>query len=364
MHELYNNQRALIFGKNFPVVVVSVIGLISLLSSVSNWMLGITHPLNWIGFGIFLVSFLLLLIGKTKEYLHVYLLLAVLIYCPCVFIITDGFKGSNPLFAVVGVFLFVALYSERIRWYLVSLECVIYLALSFLQTIKPEWFVSYTDDASRLTAMCISIVLSFLGISLSIGAFLKAFEEKNAYNNELLKKLSDINMRLEELSVRDALTGVFNRRYLLEELESIIAKSNLQQDPLSLLMIDLDLFKDINDNYGHVYGDWVLSEVCETIKKGMRSTDFLARYGGEEFVVVLPHTSLRDASCIAERIRKLVSEIKTRESITISISIGVAQYQSQQSITDLIQSADACLYQAKHDGRNMVVAQDADQLSF
>lgn len=364
MSEFYNNEKALMFGVRFPKTIIIIISVGSLLSSLSNMMLGITHPLNFMGYVVSFGGLLVLLVKKTKELLHFFLAVAIVIYCPCVYIITEGFRGSNPMFAVAGVVLLIVLYSERIKWILVSLECTIYLSLSAIQMYRPSWFVTYADEQARLTAMCVSLVLSFVGCSVFINTLITVFEKKNSDNQELMKKLTKANHNLEELSIRDSLTGIFNRRYLLKISEELIKDYERMNSQMSVLMIDIDYFKKVNDTYGHVFGDWVLVRVSEMIKEGLRGTDILARYGGEEFSVILPNTELKDATQIAERVRKHVASMRNRKGGAVTVSIGVAEYQPGQSMVELIECADKCLYEAKRRGRDRVVFEMEDTESL
>jgi diguanylate cyclase (GGDEF)-like protein len=151
----------------------------------------------------------------------------------------------------------------------------------------------------------------------------------------------------------DPLTGVSNRRELDRYLEKILGKMR----PMSVIMIDIDHFKKVNDTYGHSAGDVVLQQFAATVKGSIRPADFLGRYGGEEFMVVCG-ADLQESAEIAERVRITVSKtpINVPENITISItaSMGVAEYNSEDTIETLVKRADNALYRAKQGGRNRV----------
>lgn len=177
------------------------------------------------------------------------------------------------------------------------------------------------------------------------------------------KKLeSDIRASFEEmekLAIKDGLTGLFNHRHLVEALESEYKKAKRHSQPLSCIMIDLDYFKAVNDNFGHQFGDFVLVEAAQILKRLVRDTDFVARYGGEEFFIVLPNTDAQGAYILAERIRE-VFEInqfahnKNTETVTISAGISSTFDQNVINVTELIANADKALYCAKRRGRNNV----------
>jgi two-component system cell cycle response regulator len=163
------------------------------------------------------------------------------------------------------------------------------------------------------------------------------------------------------LTIIDALTAIHNKRYLLEFLDRELARSARHHRPLSLVMIDIDRFKLINDELGHLAGDFTLRELVSLIKDAIRKEELLARYGGEEFIVVLPETTREGAQQMAERLRHLVESHDFRyeeRHYKITISLGLIATEGEEALTpnDLIKQADEKLYQAKHEGRNRVVA--------
>jgi len=167
-------------------------------------------------------------------------------------------------------------------------------------------------------------------------------------------------IRLESLT--DPVTLVSNRQFFDDSITSLFRGARDSGDPLSLLMLDIDHFKKVNDKYGHQIGDFVLRAVATKIKGLVRSDDVAARYGGEEFAVIVPKQPLAVAKILAERIRSAIeaADIKMRSSGTslgrVTISIGVAQLRETEGIEDFIRRADQCLYAAKRAGRNRVVA--------
>ena len=178
------------------------------------------------------------------------------------------------------------------------------------------------------------------------------------------EELEAANAKLREFSATDELTGLRNRGYFKDAFRTYCVEAFRHQHPLSLLIMDIDRFKDFNDSYGHLVGDECLKVVAHSIASVVtRSPDLLARYGGEEFVAVLPDTTLEGARCVAERIRKRIAETPFRvsnEQITITLSIGVSSQipETSDMSQQLFEHADAALYQAKKDGRNRVVISD------
>ena len=163
------------------------------------------------------------------------------------------------------------------------------------------------------------------------------------------------------LTIIDALTDIHNKRYLLEFLDRELARSARYRRPLSLVLFDLDRFKKVNDELGHLGGDFTLREVAACVKAIVRKEELFARYGGEEFAVVLPETDRAGGLQFAERIREVVEKRSFQyedKNYGITISLGVASTEGDAGLTphELIRQADEKLYQAKREGRNRVIA--------
>ncbi|MCB9757131.1 MAG: GGDEF domain-containing protein [Candidatus Omnitrophica bacterium] len=165
---------------------------------------------------------------------------------------------------------------------------------------------------------------------------------------------------IEQLAITDSLTEVHTRRHVMERLEEERSRAQLHKTNMSFLMIDIDFFKNFNDQYGHLTGDQILREISLIIKANIREIDIIGRYGGEEFCVVLPDTDYEAAVYVAERIRAAVeaATIKAYDTMTkATVSIGIAVYtQDGKEINELIDKADWALYRAKKEGRNRVCA--------
>jgi len=168
---------------------------------------------------------------------------------------------------------------------------------------------------------------------------------------EAENKLRRANRRLEELSITDDLTGIYNRRHFYEKLSEMTARAKRYKLPLSLLMFDVDHFKSYNDTRGHLAGNRVLERVGRIISEEIREVDWGFRYGGDEFTVILPETSKKDATIVAERIRKSFEKSKFDET---TLSIGVAQYDLESELDTLIKHADETMYKAKSKGGNRI----------
>ncbi|HEY5716279.1 MAG TPA: GGDEF domain-containing protein, partial [Psychromonas sp.] len=166
---------------------------------------------------------------------------------------------------------------------------------------------------------------------------------------------------LQNVAFKDNLTDIFNRHYLFERSVSLFNRSREFNEPLSLLLIDIDHFKKINDNYGHLVGDNILKYFVATIQKILRADDLFVRYGGEEFVVLLPKVNIDESLIVAEKLRLSVEQNSYQQkgvNISITISIGGSQYHHDETLEKLISRADLALYSAKANGRNQVQKMD------
>lgn len=171
-------------------------------------------------------------------------------------------------------------------------------------------------------------------------------------------KNAQLFREVKENSVRDALTGCFTRGHALDVIDAELRRARRSQTPVSMIMFDLDHFKDVNDRHGHLCGDAVLSAVGKRMKEVLRGSDLKCRYGGEEFLVLLPETPLHGARRVAETLRKEIAERPvpwSGEALTITASFGLAQtLPGEVNVQAVIARADQALYRAKDDGRNCV----------
>jgi diguanylate cyclase (GGDEF)-like protein len=177
--------------------------------------------------------------------------------------------------------------------------------------------------------------------------FLSGDDVESQYHEEIYR-----------MTIFDGLVQVYNRRYLFEALEREIIRARRHGRDLSVVMFDLDHFKQVNDGYGHLAGDFVLKELARVVQSRIRRDEVFARYGGEEFSLVLPETNLAGAHALAETLRRKVSEhafVFQGETIAVTVSMGIAMLtDADRGATELIQRADEKLYESKRSGRNRV----------
>lgn len=189
----------------------------------------------------------------------------------------------------------------------------------------------------------------------------KSFKFYDEFEQEFLAllKMKTLYSEVELLSITDELTRLYNRRYFEHNLEREFHRAKRYKNNLSLAILDIDFFKKVNDTYGHQFGDFVLREVAKLLKESFRKTDMLYRYGGEELVVIMPETSLENASIPADRLREKIANhefVCEGTKINLTVSVGVSTMKdSFDSPQEIVKTADLALYNAKNTGRNKVV---------
>lgn len=208
----------------------------------------------------------------------------------------------------------------------------------------------------------VAFAVALLQMSM-LGGYIGRLRRKlNARNGELAARNQELEVALQtirDMAIRDELTGTYNRRHLREALTLESMRTDRHGGAFSLLILDIDHFKHINDDYGHLAGDLVLKRVAEIIAGELRQTDVLCRYGGEEFAVLLPQTLLVGARTTAERIRLAVERSQyyaVDSELLVTVSIGVAEYIRREDPERTFQRADEALYRAKDGGRNRTMA--------
>ncbi len=243
---------------------------------------------------------------------------------------------------------------------------------------KPMRVSENEDESSGSTGLeqdnvvsALVVPISARGVVLGVLAVYSGKKDKFTDENEALLAMignqvsvavlnAQLYQKTLDLAQHDGLTGLANRRYLMERLKQEMDRAERYETSLSVIMLDLDKFKSFNDSYGHVKGDELLKAFAAMVRKAVRSTDIAGRYGGEEFCVVLPNTSVKGAQVIAERIRSAMEALRIpledgQPPVGRTASIGVAEFSSRDSIEQLLSHADAALYRAKEGGRNRVV---------
>ncbi len=206
------------------------------------------------------------------------------------------------------------------------------------------------------------VLLARVGAGERVAHLQEQVAEDKRTQQRQMKELAILNRKLKKASITDALTGLPNRRYAMERMQEAWSGRERLPKPMALVMIDIDHFKQVNDQFGHAAGDAVLQKVAEVFREQVRNDESICRIGGEEFLVILPQATLEDAAKCAERIRTAVASAKIdaegfRGRVTVSLGVASSE-QTDQGVEHLLNLSDAAVYRAKAEGRNRVVLAD------
>ncbi len=265
---------------------------------------------------------------------------------------------------------------KKISEYIISL---ILLSSLLVLRIKKSFFdekilnyMKFAIAATIISELAFTFYINNYGLSNLVGHIFKIFSFYLIYRaiiqegievpyNVIFKELTDKekmitaqNRRLIYMNRRDGLTKLYNHSYMYELLNYEIERCKRYEKHLAVIMFDLDLFKEINDTYGHLKGDEILVQTAEIIKKSIRRTDFAGRYGGEEFLVILPETDSKTGFVVAEKIRIEVESFFSDKKLSVTMSGGISEYRQDIKINELINAADKNMYISKNSGRNVI----------
>ena len=299
------------------------------------------------------------------------------VFFPAMWILNAGSYGSIPPLAIMNAVMVTLMLCGVARVIVLLGSLCLFNGLIFYEMFYPGLVNEYASIATRYFDYAFGFTVSFIGSVGTIFLILHEHQKVIAAREELLQEiekknddLKEKNIQLgeahqklqrayetvEQLSVVDPLTGIYNRRFLLDKLKEIMEDCKISHQPLGVIMLDLDFFKSINDTYGHGFGDEVLKTVSASIRECLRRGDILGRFGGEELLIILPLSNQNIIYEVAERIGNAVRDIIWRYPIQVTVSAGISMYHPDFTLEELLERADRNLYVAKRTGRNRVIA--------
>lgn len=228
---------------------------------------------------------------------------------------------------------------------LIAVVCV----LLWIEFKRPDLVYSYTDRSVRYLDTATSMVIAVTGNFLILRTYVSLHHRDFA-------RIQKYSETLEVLVQTDAMTGLLNHAHGIKRLESEVSKAHRYGRKLSIVMLDLDFFKRVNDDFGHQAGDNLIVSFSDCLRRCSRVFDVGIRYGGEEFILILPETGLESACVVGERIRALLLESRSCVPTPITVSGGIVEYLPNDTADSMIKRADELLYRAKHSGRDRILA--------
>ena len=357
--DLVKKSQVILLYASFEAAVIYFIQIKYMYHPLANTELLL--KLQWLYPSVFILNILLILFGfliKSKPNVHIYYVLFLSVYYPFSMLgLPIGIGLLNMLNGVIfmGITFTALLLFPRFSVYfgLVAYVIACYLLsaltvlgyLDYAMAYKPYTLMHKDVQSAQIIY---SMFYTTLYAAFTITLFDISIERWRRYNSKIQK-----------LSCTDELTGLLNRRGVNEIIDLQMQQAQITHRETSLIMVDIDNFKKINDQYGHHQGDLVLKHVASILRKSLRTSDVIGRYGGEEFVILLPFTSIENAVLVAETCRKALEqtsvEVKENEMLYIKACFGVSSTAfSGFDYTGLFEQADQALYDAKHNGKNQV----------
>lgn len=302
-----------------------------------------------------LVSFALIRSGVTRKWQDPAFTSVQMIYAitsnAVAYVIAGSARGiTPPILTVIMMFAVFGLRPQQIK------GLMLYGLLAYgTAAAAVQWWLPSEPMPASLAAVYMLIVTMVLAMTAALSLHANAMRQRL---QEQKSELAEAVQHIHELATRDELTGLPNRRYMQDMLRLEEMRARRSGQPLLVAQLDLDFFKNVNDNYGHAAGDQVLQDFAHTVAACLRGTDVWARWGGEEFVLLMVNTSQADGAVLLERVRAKVAAtpvvLHSGEVVSCTVSIGAAQLQEGEGPMALLERTDAALYAAKYGGRNRV----------
>lgn len=330
----YRILKAIIATTAISMLIVSIINIL-------NHRPFLNFILPFGASGLFAILYKLIQNNKWRYLIKLFVMVFLSnVYLLLAWLSSPGSYSAMSFYAVLIIFISI-LFTEKPIEFLSPLGALIEMIfLLNYEPLHPEIYKLYSEPSLRALDLSVNFTVVFIILFIITITINTYFEDEH--------------QKLYETAITDQLTGVYNRRYLFARLEEIHAESIRIDKPYTLLMIDINHFKAINDTYGHATGDLILIELGRVLKFNCRRNDLPTRFGGDEFILILPHTTLVEGNIVAERIKASFEPLSEKyKAEKLSLGIGITQ-SAGQTIDEIIQQVDDHLYQNKRMMKNII----------
>jgi diguanylate cyclase (GGDEF)-like protein len=311
--------------------------------------------------------------SKSKRQINIYLIFGIYLIITVLILLSIFIWRIFPICFVNGVGLTAF---KKISEYIIC--TILFVAILMLTKNKDAFdekvykFLRLSMISTIISEFAFTIYINNYGLSNLVGHYFKIFSFYLIYKVIITKGINepyeiifremkqtedllfDQNLLLKNQAIIDGLTGLHNHRYIYDRLEEEVIRCSKKNCIFTVMILDIDHFKSINDTFGHLTGDKILKDLARILKENIRQIDMVGRYGGEEFVIMLTEISINDGFDVAEKIRKVLENTEFVQNIHLTVSIGIEEY-SGGIVSELLEKADSKLYKAKNSGRNKTV---------
>jgi diguanylate cyclase (GGDEF)-like protein len=338
--------------KLFIYTLMTIIGL-SIFSIIGNILIGFHFSINYKWIGAILLASMAMKMAFHRKYIKQTRLLTsffiLFIFMPI------GFVSSGGTALFIGYLLLICiktnyLYSGKVRGFLNFSAIAVFLIMVYIKQNYSAIFPVY-DDVQLVLDMVFQVPLIIFLATLMLKVFSDAYRNERAKLQQYSKLLNKQNKELEKLSITDHLTGIYNRRYIIQLLEKI----KLENQKAVTILIDLDNFKQINDVHGHEVGDKVIVTISKKIVSVIGNDGVVGRYGGDEFLIVLKNQKVAEGHIIAKKLLQEINSMDGEINHNMTVSGGIALYDGQKTIKEVIATADKLLLEVKGNGKNDIL---------
>ncbi|MDF2548253.1 MAG: diguanylate cyclase [Anaerosolibacter sp.] len=346
--------------KIFLYMLVFII-LLSVISIIGNIAVGLDFALNYKWFTLIILASIAFMDMIKKRHILVFqtviTFLIVFVFFPNGWITSGGVNGITMAYAFLICMAICFIFRGRLRLFFLISEILVVLSLVYIEMRYANVIVNNFQD-KQLADLMIQMPLTLLAAAYIIIVFSKAYREEHELLKEYSERLKESNQLLTKISRTDELTGTYSRRYLFERLNEIKAQMQENHHSVVIIMIDIDNFKSINDQYGHAVGDEVLKGVSSRMIAAVKDKGFVGRYGGDEFIIVLEDVSIKDAKETIKEIKKRTSKVRCHDEFRITMSGGMACITIEDDIDDVLTNVDKLLYRVKHSTKDHILFDD------